>query len=435
MLKEPSAGEREARQRLERIVAAVTADDIRDFDTRRDLFVRIFREVAEAFHPGKAEPILEVTLPELLRALELTSRDLRRDLLRVFPASRDVTVRAMDVAMDLNAWFVALAPLASSVGRAGHLLVNPVDALAREAITAVAGLSLRRLGPELMKRVAQIVAQRSGETAILLYGGHCRVEHDHARRPRAGAPGHEAPRLRVAVVGQVNAGKSSLINALAGRAVSLSGHTVHTAASYVFALEVPGPGPVELVDTPGLRHGAAVPVDDVVGADMVLWVVALHRADRAPDAALAAAIRASEARNRQRRLPPVIVVPTHMDRLDAAGAWQPPYDWQNGSRPRELAARAAVATVREALGLEEALWAPAMLRDGNVPWNLEAVTDAMTSARRQAEMALEWRRHATRTWWDRTVAAAHTAAGVGGVLKDEARRLLRVRRGGDGASA
>ncbi|WP_431272419.1 GTPase [Dankookia sp. P2] len=45
--------------------------------------------------------------------------------------------------------------------------------------------------------------------------------------------------MRAAVVGQVNAGKSSLVNALSGEVRALAGHVIHTGRALDFPIDHP----------------------------------------------------------------------------------------------------------------------------------------------------------------------------------------------------
>jgi len=89
-------------------------------------------------------------------------------------------------------------------------------------------------------------------------------------------------RARVVLAGPPNAGKSSLFNALLGRARALVAEAPGTTRDYVEAeLEFSGYGCV-LVDTAGLREGAeaveregvALSREQLEGADVILWVEA-----------------------------------------------------------------------------------------------------------------------------------------------------------------
>ena len=86
---------------------------------------------------------------------------------------------------------------------------------------------------------------------------------------------------RVVLAGPVNAGKSSLFNAMLGRARAIVSETPGTTRDYVEADVELGPHRVTLVDTAGLREaresveeaGIALSRDQVSGADVVIWVL------------------------------------------------------------------------------------------------------------------------------------------------------------------
>ncbi|MCQ2142726.1 MAG: 50S ribosome-binding GTPase, partial [Bacteroidales bacterium] len=60
-------------------------------------------------------------------------------------------------------------------------------------------------------------------------------------------------RLHIALVGERNSGKSSLMNALAGQEISIVSDTAGTTTDHVAkAIEIIGLGPCLLVDTAGL---------------------------------------------------------------------------------------------------------------------------------------------------------------------------------------
>lgn len=125
-----------------------------------------------------------------------------------------------------------------------------------------------------VSRWAEEVARLRGEVLGWLRG------FEAGRRARAAA--------RVVLAGPPNAGKSSLFNALLGRARSIVAAEPGTTRDYVEAtIEVAGHG-VVLVDTAGLRSGGAGAIEasgiersqeQIAGADVVVWVEAADAAD------------------------------------------------------------------------------------------------------------------------------------------------------------
>jgi tRNA modification GTPase len=89
-------------------------------------------------------------------------------------------------------------------------------------------------------------------------------------------------RARIVLAGPVNAGKSSLFNAMLGRARAIVSEIPGTTRDYVEADVELGPHRVTLVDTAGLRAateaveraGIALSRDQVEGADVVVWILA-----------------------------------------------------------------------------------------------------------------------------------------------------------------
>jgi len=110
--------------------------------------------------------------------------------------------------------------------------------------------------------------------------------------------------LKVVIAGQPNAGKSSLLNALAGAELAIVTPIAGTTRDLVQqTIQIEGV-PLHVVDTAGLRHGAGVDEVEQIGierawsqiekADAVLLLHDLSRADQADyqaaDAAIAAAL-------------------------------------------------------------------------------------------------------------------------------------------------
>ena len=131
--------------------------------------------------------------------------------------------------------------------------------------------------------------------------------------------------IKVVIAGQPNAGKSSLLNALAGAELAIVTPIAGTTRDKVQqTIQIEGV-PLHVIDTAGLRDsedeveriGIARAWDEIAGADAVLFLHDLSRADTADYAASDAAI----SRDMAGRLPasvPVIDVWNKTDCVDAA---------------------------------------------------------------------------------------------------------------------
>ncbi len=172
-----------------------------------------------------------------------------------------------------------------------------------------------------------------------------RLQHTLARvrqRAQQGALLREG--IKVVIAGQPNAGKSSLLNALAGAELAIVTPIAGTTRDKVQqTIQIEGV-PLHVIDTAGLRDsedeveriGIARAWDEITGADAVLFLHDLSRADKADYAQSDAAIAADMAL----RLPasvPVIDVWNKIDCVDEATAAQAPA--RGAGRSVQLSAR------------------------------------------------------------------------------------------------
>src|SRR6202049_293150 len=98
-----------------------------------------------------------------------------------------------------------------------------------------------------------------GRAAIDLYAGRLALSGDDIRAARerdmAGSAESVAP-VRIALIGQVNAGKSSLLNALAQEIRCAIGPMPTTSSAAEYLLKLEGHPAVMLVDMPGIDEHA-----------------------------------------------------------------------------------------------------------------------------------------------------------------------------------
>jgi predicted GTPase len=190
--------------------------------------------------------------------------------------------------------------------------------------------------------------QRFGSMATAIHAADGQLEHLASVNDVA---------TTIAVMGQVKAGKSSLINALIGDSVAQVGVLPETRLVQRYQYPIPGSTNfVTLLDTPGydeadvskkqLREIATASE----AADLLLLVMAANVSARQADLAVIQQLD-SYYRDRPHLKPPIIVaVLTHIDLLRPFREWNPPYDWRNPQSLKEQSIAGAVDYVRELFG-------------------------------------------------------------------------------------
>jgi predicted GTPase len=240
----------------------------------------------------------------------------------------------------------------------------------------------------LAKRLAETYVEEVGRAAIDLYGGRLRVsaeqlaDHVSAASERDSAQIEARLRepVRILVAGQVSAGKSSLVNALANEMNAAVDALPATSAFAPYELKREGFPAALLIDSPGLGQNPAqrtAVIEKAAGCDLVLWVSAAHRADREIDrAALVDLRRYFEARPNRRR-PPAVLVLTNIDRLRPFKEWSPPYDLTRTGNGKAASIRTAIETASEELGFDQADIVPVCLAESVGRYNVDAVWGKM----------------------------------------------------------
>ncbi|MBI3304469.1 MAG: GTPase domain-containing protein, partial [Deltaproteobacteria bacterium] len=174
--------------------------------------------------------------------------------------------------------------------------------------------------------------------------------------------------LRILILGQTKAGKSSLVNALFGQVKAATDVVPTTTQLTPYALERPDLGMTAILFDLGGYEDPTVPKErieealaEALRADLILLVVSAVNAAREPDCRLLAQLRDHLAAWPELRPPPVVAVLTHIDLLRPPLEWAPPYNVVTPDSPKARSIRGAVEAVAADLGLTPTLIVPACL--------------------------------------------------------------------------
>jgi predicted GTPase len=235
--------------------------------------------------------------------------------------------------------------------------------------------------------------------------------------------------LRALIAGQVGAGKSSLVNALAGEVKAAADVLPATKGFTAYELKREGAPEALLIDSPGLGMDAEqtrMLLEEADHCDLVLWVVSATRPDREADRRTLDALKDHLAARFERRQPPILLVLTHIDQLRPFQDWSPPYDLEAGSEPKARSIRQALQAVAEDIGIPLQAAVPVCLDRARGIYNVDTlwakILDVMPEAQSARLLRVllaagsegRWRR-----LWSQAVNAGRV---VGQVLKSDIKR-------------
>lgn len=377
-----SHSEEAAWRRVQAMAADAQEKPPESIDELRQLATRVVRGVAEELHGRSKSPWANFTFPEILLALETTAHNLRGGLLTRVPGSDAVSLAHLLALYDAYQTYKPAAFAAWNLYRVFRLLTNPVQALAQEVSGQAQGSAATATRVFLTGMMARLLVEELGRSTIDLYAGRYRMSPeetlraiaDETRPPDAPVP------IRLLLAGQVNAGKSSLANALLG-AVQAPVSELPTPGG-IREFRVSSDAPVDLVilDSPGLTPGGGedqILLRQLDQVDLILWVVQANKPGRAVDTAALSRVRQHFQQHPGRRPPAMILVMTHIDKLSPIREWSPPYDLESPTGDKATTIAAALTHTGETLGFEREPMVPLALPAESEPYNLDALWAAI----------------------------------------------------------
>jgi predicted GTPase len=346
--------------------------------------------VARAYYPEVKYPLLNIYVPQAYGLMRGTVDDLDSWMQQLSPMLNQVTVGQ---AVQAYETYHRLAPSAQRLWRVwnwAQWVINPATAVARTVSQPQNQRAQEQLIGNLGQLLREAALRQLCQQAIALYGQRqvslpapdtstpaptsASQNTQTLREILASAQPQSALELKpvsVMLVGRTGAGKSSVINTLfeaEQAAVDLLPSTDRvqryrwqaTTGEQLTLWDTPGYGQV---DRPEYRETLLAAAGR---ADLILLITP------ALDPALDLDRQWLQSLHQTHAPRPTIVVVTQVDRLRPIREWNPPYDWQGGDRPKEVAIREAVAYRQSQLGEECRPVVPLVTWDSNgdrAPWN------------------------------------------------------------------
>jgi predicted GTPase len=398
----PDSG-RQAWDVVDKIARRVQDEDLPLDDAQR--LWAIVREVLDAvarqYHPKSKQAALEIPVPNVLRIVELVARDLRQAFAEQVPGAHILTLHDFRRFHRLAGWARRLYFLY----KVAVFGVSPVAGLLRELRDAASDRLVDDSGSEVKRWAVGFCVRKTGYYAIQLYSGHLALddlqrEHYQTPQSRGDAEAAETQQdrlaeepLRILVLGQVKAGKSSLVNALFGQLRAAVDVVPRTRQVEPYVLEREGSPRAIVLDTAGYDSGQDPQAvfgplrEAILHADLLLLACSAGSAARSADRKLLDEVRGFYQREPDRIMPPLVVALTHVDQLRPRTEWNPPYNLAqpDGEKARQMAD--AVQAVAEDLALAgDQLVIPVCLRP-DAPYNIEeglapAILESVPEAQR-----------------------------------------------------
>jgi predicted GTPase len=311
------------------------------------LAMNVLDAVGRRFHPASRNPRLELTLAQTLEIGERVFRDLRSEVLDAIPGGRGITLAHLARMRDMGAYVpivsgaTRVAMLANRIRR--WIVAWPV-ALAYELVNAMDASPVAAVQRQIDRTAADLFVRRVGTYAIEAFSDQASLDTAATRAIAQDKP------LRVLVIGPLNAGKSSLVNAIFGQERVKRD-----------ILPCPGLGeehPLDREDAPraivldsdgfgGVGDDAARQrlFEAIESVDLIIAVSSARQAARSLECQTLDEIRRRFARATRRACPPILVAVTHIDLLRPAREWNPPYDLLDGDSPKEQSIRQAADAI------------------------------------------------------------------------------------------
>ena len=355
--------------------------------------------VASVYHDNDKEAEFAFSLPELLLMLETWSREYRAQVVAYMPLAHDMKIstlrtltRHTDTALRIYRY---VSPFVSAL----RIGINPLTGLAREFSSQLASKYMGDLGQHMQKNIRVVLFEQVTQVGIDLYSGRLKFSEEEmlAYRNAQDKPEEvELKPLSVMIIGQLNAGKSSLINALKQQCVAETDPLPATSGFHYHPMRLANDLEIYLVDAPGLdgrESTSKALLAEAVKVDLLLWVCQANQPAKALDRQFFKQWCGYFEEHLARKKPPLLLVTTHNDRLPPADSWHPPYDLADSGNSKVESMLAALRYTHESIGLsKESLAVPVSLLPGEESYNLDVLLALLNSASDEAR-ATQLNRH------------------------------------------
>lgn len=354
-------------QEAQENAGAIAAERFADPQFHLQAAMDLGLQIAKVYRPKAQNPYGSRTVIEILSVAQLALEESEKRIADYVPGSYFLSIDQWRLLSKAPRWW----QLASNIGWAASIAFNPLNVTRFVASKLALGSATKQLQDNMLAWAYAVFIGRVGFYLIEMNSGRLRSGTQRYKRLMHQAPLSERPAISsgtaeadepcevvVAVVGQVNAGKSSLINALLGQHTAetdvlpatrdVRRYRLHQADQY--------DSQWTLLDTPGYSEDGATRQQKraiekaLTEADLILLVMKVNTGARRADSLVLSDLNKQRQTRPDRKPVPVLGVLTHIDQLSPVMEWTPPYNWETPTGRKEEQIREAVQYHLELLG-------------------------------------------------------------------------------------
>ncbi|KAB8316525.1 GTPase family protein [Tolypothrix campylonemoides VB511288] len=354
--------------------------------------------IAHIYNPQEKYPLLNIYVPQVYGLIRGTVDDLDQWMQKLSPALNQVTVGQAYQGYEV---YRKLEPSARKLAQAwnwAQWLLNPVVAVAKVASQRSSNQATQQLLVNLSQLLREAALRNLCRQAIALYGSSTLPTTEYSVStpiPKAKTQtlrdilvqaepteAVEQKPVNILLAGRTGSGKSSLINTLFQAELAAVDVLPSTDKIQNYHWQTQTGESLTLWDTPGYEQVnradfRKLVLDYAKNADLLLLVTPALDPALQMDVDFLTDMKAEIA-----DLPAITIV-TQVDRLRPIREWEPPYDWEWGDRPKEIAIRQATEYRAKLLGDFSNLVLPVVTSDNKTSrtaWGVDALSLGLINA-------------------------------------------------------